>query len=101
MNDLLTVIKNSEGTLCVGIDQLGSLVNLLNAHNSYKVTAAGLKNRVMNVIYHCAQDVKNLEASSQPMEMKAIKDLIKEIEDERGTPKKVYNNINPYTKFAI
>lgn len=101
MNDLLTVVKNSKGSLYVGIDQLGNLVNLINAHNSYKVTAAGLKNRVMNIIYHCAQDVKNLEASSQPMEMKAIKDLIKEIEDERGTPKKVYNNINPYTKFAI
>lgn len=35
------------------------------------------------------------------MAMKGITDLIDEIEDERGTKKKIYNNINPYTKFAI
>jgi len=35
------------------------------------------------------------------MESKAIKNLITEIEEEKGTKDKVYNNMSPYTKFAI
>ena len=66
--------------------------NMLNKHNEYRVTAEGLKNRIMNTIYQCSADIKNLEASSQPMDSKSIKDLINEIESERGTQKKIYNN---------
>lgn len=101
MNELLQAVKNAPGKPVVDDDSNGGLVQLLNEHNSFKVKSAGLKNRVMSMIYHCAKDLKNLEASSQPMAMKGITDLIDEIEDERGTKKKVYNNINPYTKFAI
>lgn len=77
------------------------LISLLNRHNSSRITAEGLKNKIVSTVYSCAADVKNLEASSQPMDSDAIKSLIKEIETEKGTKDKVYNNMSPYTKFAI
>jgi len=99
MLELLNSVKNP--ILLSKQDFDSGLINMLNKHNEYRVTAEGLKNRIMNTIYQCSSDIKNLEASSQPMDSKSIKDLIDEIESERGTQKKIYNNINPFTKYEI
>lgn len=64
MNELLQAVKNAPGKPVVDNDSNGGLIRLLNEHNSFTVKSAGLKNRVMSMIYHCAKDLKNLEASS-------------------------------------
>lgn len=101
MHEMIETINSIPNPTITQSNLSSGLVQLLNKHNNYNVTAEGLKNRVMNTIWHCATDIKNLEASSQPMDSKSIKDLIEEIEEERGTPKKIYNNINPFTKYSI
>lgn len=101
IHEMIEEVNNTVNPQVSESDLNSGLIQLINKHNSFKVTAEGFKNKIMNTIYHCASDLKNLEASSQPMDSKTIKDLITEIEQERGKKKTVYNNINPFTKYQI
>lgn len=102
MSDILESLPDAPG-----VSKDSYIVRLLNRHNKYVVTTEGLKNKIVSTLYQCSTDINNLEASSQPMESTLINNLVDIIEEERDErkgqigAKKLYNNINPYTKFSI
>lgn len=101
---VLKLLNSTEGTLSVTeaeYENNKEFINLLNRHNRYKVTEEGLKNRITNILRECAYDPKNFEESSQPMDSSAFNEYIKELEEETQRKVPVYNNMSPFTKYAI
>lgn len=84
------------------VRKMSGLIHALNKHNMTKPSVAALKNIIVNTIYECSSDIKNLESSQQPMAAKPFTDLINEVEREAKGRKKVsYNDYDPTTKYRI
>lgn len=84
------------------VTKMGGLIHALNKHNMTKPSVEALKNIIVNTIYECSSDIKNLESSQQPMASKPFTSLIDEVEKEaRGRNKVSYNDYDPTTKYRI
>lgn len=79
----------------------GNFINLFNRYLNEGKTS--LKNRIVQGIYTQATDLRNLESSEQPMEMKPVTSVIKKIRKSRRNLEDddYYSEYDPYTAFII
>ena len=73
---------------------------LFNRYNNEGTNST--KNRIVQGIFSQSQDLRNLEASEQPMDMAPVTKPIKSIREKAGYDDNLeYNEYNPYTLFKI